>query len=184
MPHGGDSDLGAVAEPYELDPIVFGRVQLRPAPPQDVYASAAPVRLASPVPVSVLRSRKAPEPPVSDVAFRRWLFAPMADCLARLAEWAGGSAMQGVGHSRLVLEPPLSHGPGGHHLSVLLHRRFRAPVPMELAIEESSAPFGTQLTLRPIDEVRPGRRYFREGNTVLNCVEDVLEDDAPGTGHT
>lgn len=180
MAHG--TDVGP--EPYELEPIGPERVQLRPAPPGDVYASATPARTGAPAPVSVLRSRRPPEPPLSDVAFRRWLFAPIADCWQRLSEWAGRAPVHRVGHSLLVLEPPLAERPDQRQLSVLLHRPLRAPIPMELSIEESCAPFGTQLTLRPAAEIHAGRRYFREGNTLLNQIEDLLEDPAYGTGPT
>ena len=171
-----------MAESYELEPIGPYRVQLRPAPSQDVYASAFPTRTASEIPVSVLRSRRAPEPPATDVSFRRFLFAPMHECLARLADWTDGSTSQCVGRSRVVVDPALSPNPGRCCLRVLLHRPLRSRVRMELSIERSCAPFGTQLILRPVGEVRTGRRYFREGNAVLNCVEDLLEDDhsAPG----
>ena len=167
-----------MAESFELEPIGPYRVHLRPAPSQDVYASATPTRTGSEIPVSVVRSRRAPEPPASDVSFRRFLFAPMDQCLARLADWADGSPAKCVGRSRVVVEPSLSR------FHVLLHRPLRSRVRMELRIEQSCAPFGTQLTLRPVDEVRTGRRYFREGNAVLNCVEDLLEDDPSTTGHT
>jgi hypothetical protein len=173
-----------MAESYELEPIGPYRVQLRPAPSQEVYASATPTRTAPEIPVSVLRSRRAPEPPATDVSFRRFLFAPMDECLARLADWADGSPSKCVGRSRVVVEPPLLPNPARCRLRVLLHRPLRSRVRMELRIEQSCAPFGTQLTLRPVDEVRTGRRYFREGNAVLNCVEDLLEDDLSATGHT
>lgn len=166
-----------MAESYELEPIGPYRVQLRPAPSHEVYASAAPARTASEIPVSVLRSRRAPEPAATDVSFRRFLFAPMDGCLTRLAAWADDSTPNRVGRSRLVLEPPLSPNPARCRLRVLLHRPLRPRVRMELRIEPSCAPFGTQLTLRPLGEVRSGRRYFREGNAVLNYVEDLLEDD-------
>jgi hypothetical protein len=170
-----------MAESFELEPIGPYRVHLRPAPSQDVYASATPTRTGPEIPVSVVRSRRAPEPPASDVSFRRFLFAPMDECLARLAGWGDGSTSQCVGRSRVVMEPPLSLNPARCRLSVLLHRRLRSRARMELSIEQSCAPFGTQLTLRPVGEVRTGRRYFREGNAVLNCVEDLLEDDPSAT---
>lgn len=178
MAHG--TDVGP-SEPYELEPIGPERVHLRPAPSSGVYASAAPVRTGPPAPVSVLRSRRVPEPPLSDVAFRRWLFAPVGDSLRRLVEWAGGAPVCRMGPSRLVLEPPLVIGPGHRQWRVLLHRWLRPPIPMELALEESCAPFGTQLTLRPVAEVRAGRRYFRAGNRLLNEIEDRLEDPGYGT---
>jgi hypothetical protein len=169
-----------MAESYELEAIGPYRFALRPAPPEEVYASAIPMRTGVEIPVSVLRSHRAPEPPAADVSFRRWLFAPMHECLERLTTWAAGATAQPVGRSRVVLEPPFPVAGEACLLRVLLHRPLRRRVPMELSIEPSSAPFGTQLTLRPVDEVRTGRRYFREGNAVLNCVEDLLEDGASG----
>jgi hypothetical protein len=172
-----------MAESYELEPIGPYRVQLRPAPSQEVYASAAPARTASEIPVSVLRSRRAPEPPATDVSFRRFLFAPMDECLVRLAAWTDGSTSKCVGRNQVVVEPSLPAGPAQCRLCVLLHRPLRTRIRMELRLEQSCAPFGTQLTLRPVGEVRTGRRYFREGNAVLNCVEDLLEGGSADSGH-
>ena len=146
----------------------------RPPPPR---RPPTPPPLARAGPATPSRPRRLPPPPETDVAFRRWLFAPFEACLARLELWAAaGPASPPPGRSQVLLEGLHTGEPDRRRLPVLLHQgRRRPPLLMELTLDRSAVPFGTQLTLRPVGEVRAGRRYFREGHAVLNCVEDLLE---------
>lgn len=168
--HRGEDGHGPADE---LEPI-----DLRPPPPTTPAFSMEPAAPARPAPrPHTLRATRIPVPPETDVAFRRWVFAPLEACVTRLERWAAGtSPNRRVGRNRVVLEPATPGEPDQRHLSVLLHRGWRRPpLPMDLVVDRSSAPFGAQLTLRPHGTVKGGRRYFREGHAVLNVVEDILE---------
>lgn len=155
-------DLSRPLDAHEPPSVVRGSVPLLPGRPPSRPASHRPHRI--------------PPPPLTDVDFYRWVFAPFEACVTKAAVWAGTQPVGPPGGGRVL--PGWAQGRDGVRLTVLLPRRWwRSAVAMELVLRPGTAPFGTQLTLRPLSPVRrPGRRYFRAGHAVLNSLESAVED--------
>src|SRR5688572_26407940 len=80
----------------DLEPIDVEGPAVRhcPTPP--------PAPLRAPRPAPAPRPHRVPRPPLTDVAFHRWVFAPLEASRSRVDGWAAGGSGRGVGRSRVL----------------------------------------------------------------------------------
>jgi hypothetical protein len=105
----------------------------------------------------------------SQITFSRRLELPLGDSLDAISRWQPEAAALEEGST--TLEP--AEGAPRYRLSLRL-RRFGRSVPMELTLSPWAGPATTHLELVPLRTVRPTRRYFRRGRSLLDDAVSTM----------
>lgn len=113
------------------------------------------------------------------LSFVRHIDVPYEACILRLTALVEENGIVTIGRSRLTI-PAVADADAdldgtGRHLDVSLGRGIGRPrLAMDLEVVPWSPAFGSVLELHPVRGLRADRRYYREGNALLDRLTAVI----------